>query len=91
MGGLEYSICPCEVDPVIRGAAADSSFAWLPHLQVNLNHENFEIVESRMKDPRPGLFDEAQHFTYQLMARDSYPRFIKTKHFQDALRQAEGR
>ena len=84
-------MCPYEVNPVIRGAAAENSLAWFPRLQVNLNHETFEMVESRMKDPRPGLFDEAQHFTYQLMARDSYPRFIKTKQFQDALRQAEGR
>ena len=58
-------------------------------VQVNLNHETFEKVESKMQTPGPGLFDEAQHFTYQLMARDSYPRFIKTQHFQEALRRAE--
>lgn len=63
-------------------------FAW-PPLQVNLNHETFEKVESKMLTPAPGLFDEAQHFIYQLMARDSYPRFIKTQHFQEALRRAE--
>lgn len=57
--------------------------------QVNLNHESFELVESKMQTPGPGLFDEAQYFIYQLMARDSYPRFIRTKNFQEALQRAE--
>lgn len=78
----------CSIVPVRQTLPLEVHLAW-PPLQVNLNHETFEMVESRMQTPAPGLFDEAQHFIYQLMARDSYPRFVKTQHFQEALRRTE--
>jgi regulator of G-protein signaling len=54
--------------------------------QVNLDHKTHTVISENMKNPKLSTFDEAQRFIYQLMARDSYQRFLKTPQLQEALK-----
>lgn len=45
---------------------------------VNLNHDCLERIRSKLDQPEPGMFDDAQQEIFELMRTDCYPRFCKT-------------
>lgn len=48
--------------------------------QVNLDAETREVLLSVMDSVCADTFDEAQHRIYSLMAKDSFPRFLRSAH-----------
>lgn len=54
--------------------------------QVNLDAETREALLRVMEEPAGDTFHEAQHHVYHLMAKDSYPRFLRSPHCLEALR-----
>ncbi|XP_028300277.1 regulator of G-protein signaling 16 [Gouania willdenowi] len=57
--------------------------------EVNIDHETRDITKANVQDPLPSSFDLAQHKIYLLMAKDCYPRFLRSPAYRDMLRQAK--
>lgn len=68
-----------------------NSKAW-PHLcyrfQVNLDSETREALTGGMDAPADDTFVEAQRRIFTLMAKDSFPRFLRSPFCQHAVRAA---
>ncbi|KAL0158575.1 hypothetical protein M9458_046651, partial [Cirrhinus mrigala] len=45
---------------------------------VSLDSRVREVINRRMQDPTPHIFEDAQLQIYTLMHRDSYPRFLNS-------------
>ncbi|KAM9770097.1 regulator of G-protein signaling 5 isoform 1-T1 [Menidia menidia] len=55
-------------------------------LEVNLDAETREALLDVMDSPCGHTFKEAQQRIYSLMAKDSFPRFLRSPHCPEALR-----
>lgn len=54
-------------------------------MQVSLDSRVREIVNNKMVHPNGHTFDEAQEQIFQLMQRDSFPRFVSSQTYKDLL------
>ncbi|XP_034439334.1 regulator of G-protein signaling 16 [Hippoglossus hippoglossus] len=57
--------------------------------EVNIDHETRDITKANMLVPSPSCFDMAQHKIYMLMAKDCYPRFLRSPAYRDLVCQAK--
>uniref|UniRef100_A0A1A8CVM5 RGS domain-containing protein n=1 Tax=Nothobranchius kadleci TaxID=1051664 RepID=A0A1A8CVM5_NOTKA len=59
-----------------------------PHspLEVNLDAETREALLGLMDSPGAETFDRAQQRIYSLMAKDSFPRFLRSHHCMEAIK-----
>lgn len=57
--------------------------------EVNIDHETRDITKANMQAPSPSSFDLAQHRIYMLMAKDCYPRFLRSPAYRDLVCQAK--
>uniref|UniRef100_A0A3Q3X0P8 Regulator of G-protein signaling 8 n=1 Tax=Mola mola TaxID=94237 RepID=A0A3Q3X0P8_MOLML len=56
--------------------------------EVNIDHRTREKTKQSLEDPSPTSFNEVQAKIYSLMERDSYPRFLRSKMYQDMVNRA---
>ncbi len=56
-------------------------------VQVNIDYQTSKDIMENMKTPSRTTFSRAQQSIYLLMARDSFVRFVKSEHFQQALKR----
>ncbi|XP_004539083.1 regulator of G-protein signaling 5 [Maylandia zebra] len=54
--------------------------------EVNLDAETREALLSVMDSPCPNTFNKAQQRIYSLMAKDSFPRFLRSHHCMEAVK-----
>ncbi|KAF7647216.1 hypothetical protein LDENG_00175840 [Lucifuga dentata] len=59
-----------------------------PH-EINIDHETRDITKGNMAAPSPSCFSLAQHKIYMLMAKDCYPRFLRSPVYRELICQAE--
>ncbi|XP_028259458.1 regulator of G-protein signaling 16 isoform X2 [Parambassis ranga] len=57
--------------------------------EINIDHETRDITKANLLVPSPSCFDIAQHKIYMLMAKDCYPRFLRSPAYKDLLCQAK--
>lgn len=57
--------------------------------EINIDHETRDITKANLLTPSLSSFDIAQHKIYLLMAKDCYPRFLRSPAYRDLLRQAK--
>ncbi|XP_041861953.1 regulator of G-protein signaling 16 [Melanotaenia boesemani] len=57
--------------------------------EINIDHETRDITKVNMQAPSPSCFDQAQYKIYMLMAKDCYPRFLRSPAYRDLLCQAK--
>ncbi|KAK2908220.1 regulator of G-protein signaling 5-like isoform X2 [Channa argus] len=57
--------------------------------EINIDHETRDITKANMTAPSPSCFDLAQHKIYMLMAKDCYPRFLRSPAYRDLVCQAK--
>ena len=60
-----------------------------PFFQINIDHETRDITKANMQALSPSCFDMAQHRIYMLMAKDCYPRFLRSPSYRDLVCQAK--
>lgn len=63
----------------------------LVSLQINIDCGTRENITKNISQPSLTSFDTAQKLIYSLMARDCYPRFLKSDIYQGLLRRNEPR
>ncbi|XP_077471077.1 regulator of G-protein signaling 21 [Stigmatopora argus] len=59
--------------------------------QINIDCGTRENITKNMSQPTLTSFDSAQKLIYSLMARDCYPRFLKSDVYQALLRKTDCR
>ncbi|KAM4604695.1 uncharacterized protein ACJ7VT_017030 [Polymixia lowei] len=59
--------------------------------QINIDCGTREKITNNISQPTLTSFDAAQKLIYSLMARDCYPRFLKSDVYQGLLRRADSR
>lgn len=57
--------------------------------EVNIDHRTREETKNRLLEPTPHSLNEVQAKVYSLMEKDSYPRFIRSKIYQDLLNRTQ--
>ncbi|XP_049443406.1 regulator of G-protein signaling 5-like [Epinephelus fuscoguttatus] len=57
--------------------------------EINIDHETRDITRANMLVPSTSCFDPAQHKIYMLMAKDCYPRFLRSPAYRDLVCQAK--
>uniref|UniRef100_A0A3Q3XKT5 RGS domain-containing protein n=1 Tax=Mola mola TaxID=94237 RepID=A0A3Q3XKT5_MOLML len=57
--------------------------------EINIDHETRDITKANMLALTPFCFDLAQHKIYMLMAKDCYPRFLRSPVYKDLVCQAK--
>ncbi|XP_026179256.1 regulator of G-protein signaling 16 [Mastacembelus armatus] len=57
--------------------------------EINIDHETRDITKANMLAPSPSCFDLAQHKIYMLMAKDCYPRFLRSPAYRDLVFQSK--
>ncbi|MEQ2179683.1 Regulator of G-protein signaling 8, partial [Ameca splendens] len=55
---------------------------------VNIDHRTREKTKQSLSDPTPTSLNEVQGKIYSLMEKDSYPRFIRSKMYQEIVNRA---
>uniref|UniRef100_A0A673I829 Regulator of G-protein signaling 20 n=1 Tax=Sinocyclocheilus rhinocerous TaxID=307959 RepID=A0A673I829_9TELE len=53
--------------------------------EVSLDSRVREVINRRMQDPTPHIFEDAQLQIYTLMHRDSYPRFLNSSVYRSLV------
>ncbi|XP_054459008.1 regulator of G-protein signaling 16 [Anoplopoma fimbria] len=56
--------------------------------EINIDHETRDITRANMLVSSPSCFEPAQHKIYMLMAKDCYPRFLRSPTYRDLVCQA---
>ncbi|KAM4628975.1 regulator of G-protein signaling 16 [Polymixia lowei] len=56
--------------------------------EINIDHETHDITKANMLAPSSSCFDTAQHKIYMLMAKDCYPRFLRSPAYRELVCQA---
>lgn len=59
-------------------------FSW----QINIDYRTREKTKQSLEDPTPTSLNEVQAKVYSLMEKDSYPRFLRSKMYQDMVNRA---
>ncbi|XP_034562311.1 regulator of G-protein signaling 8-like [Notolabrus celidotus] len=56
--------------------------------EVNIDYRTREKTKQSLEDPSPTSLNEVQAKIYSLMEKDSYPRFLRSKMYQDMVNRA---
>uniref|UniRef100_A0A3Q2P3I2 Regulator of G-protein signaling 8 n=1 Tax=Fundulus heteroclitus TaxID=8078 RepID=A0A3Q2P3I2_FUNHE len=56
--------------------------------EVNIDYRTREKTKQILSEPTPGSLNEVQGKIYSLMEKDSYPRFLRSKMYQDIVNRA---
>ncbi|XP_020645412.1 regulator of G-protein signaling 8 isoform X2 [Pogona vitticeps] len=59
--------------------------------EVNIDFQTREVTRRNIQEPSPSCFNQAQGKIYNLMEKDSYPRFLRSKIYADLLSQTQRR
>uniref|UniRef100_A0A3Q2WPH7 Regulator of G-protein signaling 8 n=1 Tax=Haplochromis burtoni TaxID=8153 RepID=A0A3Q2WPH7_HAPBU len=59
--------------------------------EINIDYRTREKTKQSLADPTPTSLNEVQGKIYSLMEKDSYPRFLRSKMYQDIVNRAQAR
>uniref|UniRef100_A0A8C5QQ81 Regulator of G protein signaling 21 n=1 Tax=Leptobrachium leishanense TaxID=445787 RepID=A0A8C5QQ81_9ANUR len=51
--------------------------------EVNIDHKTRDVISQNISQPTSNCFDDAQKLILCLMAKDSYPRFLRSEHYKE--------
>lgn len=72
-----------------RKIAREMIYVSASPFQINIDHETRDITKVNMLELTASCFDMAQHKIYMLMAKDCYPRFLRSPAYKDLVCQAK--
>ncbi|XP_051003492.1 regulator of G-protein signaling 21 [Acomys russatus] len=53
--------------------------------EINIDFSTRDLISRNIDEPTPKCFDEAQKLIYSLMAKDSFPRFLKSEIYKKLI------
>ncbi|XP_062920983.1 regulator of G-protein signaling 5-like [Mobula hypostoma] len=57
--------------------------------EINIDYETKDFTKNHLLKPTSSSFDEAQSKIYNLMEKDSYPRFLRSEVYLNLIKQTE--
>lgn len=57
--------------------------------QINIDFSTRDLISKNIAEPTLKCFDEAQKLIYSLMAKDSFPRFLKSEIYKKLVNSKE--
>ncbi|OXB56474.1 hypothetical protein ASZ78_013406 [Callipepla squamata] len=60
-------------------------------LQINIDFHTRNHISQNISEPTLSCFDDAQRLIYSLMAKDSFPRFLRSKEYKELAKKQENR
>ncbi|CAH2313230.1 Hypothetical predicted protein [Pelobates cultripes] len=57
--------------------------------EVNIDHKTRDIISQNISQPTSSCFDDAQKLILCLMAKDSFPRFLRSDNYKDLLKKQQ--
>ncbi|KAM4595687.1 regulator of G-protein signaling 5 [Fundulus diaphanus] len=82
----EYRVSPSKLQKTKASSIYNQFINPDAPLEVNLDAETREALLGVMDSPCADTFNEAQQRIYTLMAKDSFPRFLRSHHFAEAVK-----
>ncbi|XP_058497703.1 regulator of G-protein signaling 5 [Solea solea] len=82
----DYEVSPSNLQKTKAGSIYSRFINPDAPKEVNLDAETRETLLSMIDSPYPEMFKAAQHTIYTLMAKDSFPRFLRSHPCIEAIR-----
>ncbi|XP_042341035.1 regulator of G-protein signaling 5 [Plectropomus leopardus] len=82
----DYRVCPSNLQKTKSGDIYSQFINPDAPQEVNLDAETRETLLSATETPCADTFNEAQQRIYNLMAKDSFPRFLRSSHCMEAIK-----
>ncbi|KAM9324479.1 regulator of G-protein signaling 21 [Gastrophryne carolinensis] len=57
--------------------------------EVNIDHKTRELISKRLSQPTVNCFDDAQDLVLHLMAKDSFPRFLRSEQYKGLVKKQQ--
>ncbi|XP_063796378.1 regulator of G-protein signaling 21 [Pseudophryne corroboree] len=57
--------------------------------EVNIDHKTRDIISQKIIHPTTNCFDDAQELISCLMAKDSFPRFLRSEHYKELVKKQQ--
>ncbi|XP_053324628.1 regulator of G-protein signaling 21 [Spea bombifrons] len=57
--------------------------------EVNIDHKTRDIISQNISQPTSNCFDDAQKLILCLMAKDSFPRFLRSENYKDLIKKQQ--
>ncbi|XP_075038826.1 regulator of G-protein signaling 21 [Mixophyes fleayi] len=55
--------------------------------EVNIDHKTRDLISQKMSQPTANCFDDAQELIVCLMAKDSFPRFLRSEYYKELVKK----
>ncbi|NXU58948.1 RGS21 protein, partial [Turnix velox] len=59
--------------------------------EINIDFHTKSHISQSISEPTLSCFDDAQRLIYSLMAKDSFPRFLRSEAYKELLNKQQGR
>ncbi|XP_046779279.1 regulator of G-protein signaling 21 [Gallus gallus] len=59
--------------------------------EINIDFHTRNHISQNISEPTLSCFDDAQRLIYSLMAKDSFPRFLRSKEYKELAKKQENR
>ncbi|KAM7393860.1 hypothetical protein PAMP_020697 [Pampus punctatissimus] len=82
----DYRVAPSNIQKTKAGSIYTQFIDPDAPQEVNLDAETREALLSVMESPSADTFNKAQQRIYTLMAKDSFPRFLRSSHCMEAIK-----
>ncbi|XP_072368982.1 regulator of G-protein signaling 5-like [Scyliorhinus torazame] len=57
--------------------------------EINIDFTTRELINKSIREPSPSSFDVAQKLIYSLMAKDCYPRFLRSRCYLELVNKTD--
>ncbi|XP_068020635.1 regulator of G-protein signaling 21-like [Melanerpes formicivorus] len=59
--------------------------------EINIDFHTKNDISQNISEPTLSCFDDAQRLIYSLMAKDSFPRFLRSEEYKDLVKKQKNR
>ncbi|XP_041446595.1 regulator of G-protein signaling 21-like [Xenopus laevis] len=57
--------------------------------EINIDHKTRDVIAQNITQATPHCFDDAQKLILCLMAKDSFPRFLRSEYYKELLKKQQ--
>lgn len=91
VGGNSEADCVLYTNRPQHSNQTDIDFIPPSFLQINIDFHTRNHISQNISEPTLSCFDDAQRLIYSLMAKDSFPRFLRSKEYKELAKKQDNR
>lgn len=89
VGGNSNANCGLHTNRPQLSDQTDISFTSPFFLQINIDFHTKTHISQNISEPTLSCFDDAQRSVYSLMAKDSFPRFLRSEMYKELVKKQQ--